>query len=70
MTLLTTRTVFLEQDKPNWGAPKIREKFSRRYPDVHTPAISTVHAVLDRHSLVKMFGARPARRRRFRKARP
>jgi putative transposase len=25
----------------------------RLYPDVHTPAISTVHAVLDRHGLVK-----------------
>jgi len=23
------------------------------YPDVHAPAISTVHAVLDRHGLVK-----------------
>ena len=26
---------------------------ARLYPDVHTPAISTVHAVLDRHGLVK-----------------
>src|SRR4029079_19223679 len=41
------------QDKPAWGAPKIRDKLSRLYPDVHTPAISTVHAVLDRHGLVK-----------------
>ena len=38
---------------PSWGAPKIRDKLSRLYPDVHTPAISTVHAVLDRHGLVK-----------------
>jgi hypothetical protein len=40
-------------DKPSWGAPKIRERLARLYPDVHTPAISTVHAVLDRHGLVK-----------------
>ena len=43
----------LKEDKPNWGAPKIRERLARLYPDVHTPAISTVHAVLDRHGLVK-----------------
>ncbi|RUU95289.1 IS481 family transposase [Mesorhizobium sp. M6A.T.Cr.TU.017.01.1.1] len=42
-----------KQDKPNWGAPKIRERLARLYPDVHCPAISTVHAVLDRHGLVK-----------------
>src|SRR5215469_1206082 len=42
-----------KQDKPHWGAPKIRERLARLYPDVHTPAISTVHAVLDRHGLVK-----------------
>ncbi|MER9445947.1 IS481 family transposase [Mesorhizobium sp. M0340] len=42
-----------KHDKPNWGAPKIRERLARLYPDVHTPAISTVHAVLDRHGLVK-----------------
>ena len=50
---LETQIVRLKQDKPSWGAPKIREKLSRLYPDVHTPAISTVHAVLDRHGLVK-----------------
>ena len=42
-----------KQDKPHWGAPKIRERLARLYPDVHTPAISTVHTVLDRHGLVK-----------------
>src|SRR6202166_3033490 len=50
---IETRIVRLKQDKPSWGAPKIREKLTRLYPDVHTPAISTVHAVLDRHGLVK-----------------
>src|SRR6266705_2903659 len=43
---IETRIVRLKQDKPSWGAPKIREKLARLYPDVHTPAISTVHAVL------------------------
>jgi len=37
----------------NWGAPKIREKIKRRYPDIKIPAISTIHAVLDRNGLVK-----------------
>ena len=25
-----------KQDKPHWGAPKIRERLARLYPDVHT----------------------------------
>jgi putative transposase len=45
--------VRLKQEKPGWGAPKILELLARRYPDVHRPAISTIHAVLDRHGLVK-----------------
>ena len=45
--------VALKQEKPSWGAPKIMERLARRYPDVHTPAISTIHAILDRHGLVK-----------------
>src|ERR1700720_2766217 len=55
---IETRIVRLKQDKPSWGAPKIRERLARLYPDVHTPAISTVHAVLDRHGLVKRRGRR------------
>jgi putative transposase len=50
---IETQIVRLKQDKPSWGAPKIRERLARLYPDLHTPAISTVHAVLDRHGLVK-----------------
>ena len=50
---IETLIVRVKQDKPSWGAPKIRERLARLYPDVHTPAISTVHAVLDRHGLVK-----------------
>ena len=42
----------LKKEYPNWGAPKIREKIKRRHPDVRLPAISTIHAVLDRHGLV------------------
>ena len=45
--------VGLKKTYPHWGAPKIREKLRRLYPDMHCPAISTVHAVLDRHGLVK-----------------
>lgn len=50
---IETLIVRLKQDKPTWGAPKIRERLAKLYPDVHTPAISTVHAVLDRHGLVR-----------------
>jgi putative transposase len=50
---IETLIVRLKQEKPAWGAPKIRERLARRYPDVHTPAVSTVHAALDRHGLVK-----------------
>lgn len=40
--------------KPHWGARKIREILVRRLAgDVRIPAKSTVHAVLDRHGLVK-----------------
>lgn len=53
--------VRLKQEKPNWGAPKIRDRLKRRYPELQTPAISTVHAILDRHGLVKR-----RRRRRYR----
>jgi putative transposase len=45
--------VQLKQERPSWGAPKIREKLRRLHSDVQLPAISTVHAVLDRHGLVK-----------------
>ena len=46
--------VRLKRDKPHWGARKIRELLVRRLAgDVRIPATSTVHAVLDRHGLVK-----------------
>jgi putative transposase len=43
----------LKQEHPCWGAPKIRERLRRKHSEVHCPAISTVHAILDRHGLVK-----------------
>lgn len=43
----------IKKDYTNWGAPKIREKMMRMFPDIHPPATSTVHAVLDRHGLVR-----------------
>ena len=42
----------LKREHPSWGAPKIRAKLRRRFPDIKPPAISTVHAVLDRNGLV------------------
>ncbi len=46
--------VSLKGDKPHWGARKIRELLLRRLDgDVRVPARSTIHAVLDRHGLVK-----------------
>jgi len=48
-----------KREQPSWGAPKIREKLRRMHGDMPLPAISTVHAVLDRHGLVQ----RPGRRR-------
>ena len=51
----------IKREHPTWGAPKIREKLIREFPMIKPPAKSTVHAVLDRHGLVKR-----RRRRRFR----
>ena len=53
--------VRLKREYPSWGAPKIREKLRHQYRGPQPPAISTVHAVLDRRGLV-------ARRRRRRHA--
>jgi putative transposase len=44
--------VRLKKDYPSWGAPKLRERLKQKWPDIACPAISTVHAVLDRHGLV------------------
>ncbi len=49
--------VRLKAEKPHWGARKIRELLVRRLDgDIRVPAKSTIHAVLDRHGLVKRSG--------------
>jgi putative transposase len=53
--------VQLRREHPTWGAPKIREKIRRLHSEISLPAVSTVHAVLDRHGLVD----RGPRRARF-----
>src|SRR6188508_1593332 len=53
--------VRLKREYPGWGAPKIREKLRQQSTAPHLPAISTVHAVLDRYGLVH----RRRRRRRI-----
>ena len=51
---LEATIVRLKRTYPGWGAPKIREKVRQQCSELaHCPAISTVHAVLDRHGLVK-----------------
>ena len=53
--------VRFKREYPGWGAPKIREKLRRQFTGPHLPAISTVHAVLDRHGLVRHRRRRRAR---------
>jgi putative transposase len=50
--VLEKTIVALKREYPSWGAPKIRERVRQRCPAVQCPAISTVHAVLDRYGLV------------------
>lgn len=54
--------VSLKRDKPHWGARKIRELLVRRLAgEIRVPAISTIHATLDRHGLVKRMGRKRRR---------
>ena len=54
--------VSFKREKPHWGARKIRELLLRRLPgEVRVPAKSTIHAVLDRHGLVKRMGRKRGR---------
>jgi transposase InsO family protein len=56
---IETAIVQFKKEKPHWGARKIREMLVRRIPnDVRIPAVSTIHAVLDRHGLVNPMKAR------------
>ena len=48
------RTILaIKREHGSWGAPKIRDKLIRQLPMLKPPATSTIHAVLDRHGLVK-----------------
>ena len=53
----------IKKEHPTWGARKIRDKLLRQYTMIKPPAVSTVHAVLDRNGLIKR------RKRRRHKAR-
>src|SRR3977135_2746102 len=44
--------VRLKREYPGWGTPKIREKLRQQYTGPHLPAVTAVHAALDRHGLV------------------
>ena len=56
---LEAAIVRAKREKPHWGARKIRERLMRLLPHaIKTPAASTIHAVLDRHGLVKPMGRR------------
>jgi transposase InsO family protein len=51
---IESQIVTLKQEKPHWGARKIRELLVRRLSgDIRIPAKSTIHAVLHRHGLVQ-----------------
>ena len=43
----------IKREHTSWGAPKIRDKLIRQRPMLKPPAVSTIHAVLDRQGLVK-----------------
>lgn len=62
--------VRLKREYPAWGAPKIREKLRQHAAAPHCPAISTVHAVLDRHGLVHRRRRRRPRLNGTRLSRP
>ena len=48
----------LRRQHPTWGAPKIKKNLARK--SIELPAISTIHAILRRHDLVKIKRRRPS----------
>ena len=57
-----TAIVQLKKEKPHWGARKLRELLVRKlHGEVKIPAVSTIHAVLDRHGLVEPMKGRRER---------
>jgi transposase InsO family protein len=56
---VVAQIVGCKNDKPHWGARKIRELLLRRLAsEIKVPSRSTIHAVLDRSGLVKRMGRR------------
>jgi transposase InsO family protein len=54
--------VQFKKEKPHWGARKLRELLVRKFSsEVKVPAVSTIHATLDRHGLVEPMGGRRSR---------
>jgi hypothetical protein len=51
--------VGLKKEHPHWGAPKIREKLRRLYPDTHCPAINT-HALSHQCIIDRSFSTESA----------
>ena len=43
----------IKREHMTWGAPKIRDKLIKVIPVIKPPAPSTIHAILDKHGLVK-----------------
>ena len=59
---LEAAIVATKREKPHWGARKIKERLLRQLPhEIRVPAISTIHAVLDRNGLVHKTNKRRSR---------
>jgi transposase InsO family protein len=52
--------IHAREEHPTWGAPKIKSYLQKRIPDRVVPARSTIHSILERHSLVKKRRPRSA----------
>lgn len=57
--------VAVKRQHINWGASKVRDYLERNHPKIKFPVRATVHAVLDKHGLVK-----PRRKKRAAKIYP
>ena len=56
---IEAQIIGLKNNKPHWGARKIRELLIRRLAsEIKVPSRSTIHAVLDRNGLVRHMGRR------------
>lgn len=60
---VSTLIIEIRQKHPSWGAPKIRDYLAKKHPSARIPASSTIHVILERHSLI----GGPSSRRRLRK---